>query len=155
MAEETIQRVHIDGGVVAGVDGSASSVRALQAADEEALRRGAELHVVRAWSIRTAPRPADLPQSVMPSMDQFQETVAEDTRQIVAAELGEQRAAHAQVHAVHAPPPQALLHISKGAELLVVGHRGRGGFAGLMLGSVAEQCVRHAACPVLVVRPSV
>lgn len=155
MADETIQQVHIDGGVVAGVDGSASSVRALHAAVEEALRRGATLHVVRAWSIRTAPRPADLPSSVIPSMDQFQETVAEDTRRLVAGELGEQRGAHAYIHAVHSPPPQALLHTSKGADLLVVGHRGRGGFAGLLLGSVAEQCVRHAACPVLVVRPAV
>ncbi|WP_370591303.1 universal stress protein [Saccharopolyspora montiporae] len=155
MADETIQQVQIDGGVVVGVDGSASSVRALQLADEEAQRRDALLHVVRAWSIRTAPRPTDCPPNTIPSMDAFHETVAADTRQVVAGQLAEQRAAAAHIHAVHSPPPQALLSASKGADLLVVGHRGRGGFAGLMLGSVAEQCVRHAACPVLVVRPSV
>ncbi len=69
--------------------------------------------------------------------------------------LGDHTDLAIQIHVVHSPSPQALLSASKGADMLVVGHRGRGGFAGLMLGSVAEQCVRHAACPVLVVRPNV
>lgn len=155
MSDHTIQRVEINGGVVTGVDGSASSKRALVAAAEEARRRGSVLHVVRAWSLRTAPRPADCPPNVVPSVDQFEETVRADTERIVAAKLGEHADLPVEYHIVHSPPPQALLSASKGADLLVVGHRGRGGFAGLMLGSVAEQCVRHAACPVLVVRPNV
>ncbi|MDA3630468.1 universal stress protein [Saccharopolyspora oryzae] len=155
MADQTIQRVEIDGGVVVGVDSSASSLRALVLAAEEARRRNAALHVVRAWSLRTAPRPADCPPSVMPSMDEFQETVRADTERLVDEKLGDHSDLRVEFHIVHSPSPQALLSASKGADLLVVGHRGRGGFAGLMLGSVAEQCVRHAACPVLVVRPNV
>ncbi|GAA0507235.1 hypothetical protein GCM10011581_41130 [Saccharopolyspora subtropica] len=155
MADQTIQRVEIDGGVVVGVDNSASSLRALVAAAEEAKLRNAILHVVRAWSIRTAPRPADCPPNAVPSMSQFHETVREDTERIVAAKLGDHPGLDVRIHVVHSPSPQALLSASKGADLLVVGHRGRGGFAGLMLGSVAEQCVRHASCSVLVVRPAV
>jgi nucleotide-binding universal stress UspA family protein len=153
--DQTIQQVEIDGGVVVGVDSSASSLRALLVAAEEARRRNAVLHVVRAWSLRTAPRPADCPPNVVPSLDEFQQSVTEDTERIVTNKLGEHPDLTVQLHVVHSPSPQALLSASRGADLLVVGHRGRGGFAGLMLGSVAEQCVRHAACPVLVVRPNV
>jgi nucleotide-binding universal stress UspA family protein len=53
---------------------------------------------------------------------------------------------------VHASPARSLVDLSSGALMLVVGSRGLGGFAGLVLGAVSEQCVRHAACPVLVVR---
>ncbi|MEV0088778.1 universal stress protein [Saccharopolyspora sp. NPDC050642] len=155
MPDQTIQQVEIDGGVVVGVDSSASSLRALIVAAEEARRRSVPLHVVRAWSFRTAPRPADCPPNVVPSMDEFQQSVQADTERIVVNKLGEHPDLPVHIHVVHSPSPQALLSASRGADLLVVGHRGRGGFAGLMLGSVAEQCVRHAACPVLVVRPSV
>lgn len=155
MADQTFQRVEINGGVVVGVDTSASSLRALLAAAEEAERRNAVLHVVRAWSMRTAPRPADCPPNAVPSMDAFQQEVEKETAKLVADKLGDPAKVTTEIHAVHSPSPQALLSASRGADLLVVGHRGRGGFAGLMLGSVAEQCVRHAACPVLVVRPSV
>lgn len=150
-----MQRVELEGGVAAGVDGSASSVRALAVAATEAQRRETTLHVVRAWSLRTAPRPAGMPQGAVPSMDEYRQAVLENTEQIVSQRLGSDPGFPVEIHLVHSPPPQALLSASRGADLLIVGHRGRGGFAGLMLGSVAEQCVRHAACPVLVVRPNI
>jgi nucleotide-binding universal stress UspA family protein len=148
-----MQRVEVDGGVAVGVDGSASSLRALALGAEEAVLRNAVLHVVRAWSIRTAPRPPDCPPNAVPSTEEYQQAVYEDTKRLVADQLGSDPPCPVQVHVAHSPSPQALLSASHGADLLVVGHRGRGGFAELMLGSVAEQCVRHAACPVLVVRP--
>lgn len=155
MAESTVQRVELDGGVAVGLDGSASSVRALDVAAREAELRGATLHVVRAWSIRTARRPAHCPPGAVPSMDEYQQAVTEATQELVNGKLGTSPAFAVELHVVHSPSPQALLSASRGADVLVVGHRGRGGFAGLLLGSVAEQCVRHAACPVLVVRPAV
>ncbi|TWF94681.1 universal stress protein [Saccharopolyspora dendranthemae] len=155
MPDQTFQRVEINGGVVVGVDTSASSLRALTVACEEAERRNAVLHVVRAWSMRTAPRPADCPPNAVPSTEAFQREVERETANLVASKVGDPPKVTAEIHVVHSPSPQSLLAASRGADLLVVGHRGRGGFAGLMLGSVAEQCVRHAACPVLVVRPQV
>jgi nucleotide-binding universal stress UspA family protein len=53
---------------------------------------------------------------------------------------------------VHRPGAQALLDAADGAALVVVGSRGRGGFAGLVLGSTSEQVSRHAPCAVVVVR---
>lgn len=155
MSERNVERVRVDGGVAVGVDASASAARAFVLAAEQARLRDTALHVLRAWSIRTAPRPDDCPNQVVPSVAQFEQAVRTDTEHIVA-EAGDV-AAHVQtrLHIVHSPAPQALLEASRGADVLVVGHRGRGGFAGLLLGSVAEQCVRHAACPVLVARPSV
>ena len=53
---------------------------------------------------------------------------------------------------VRGNPAQALLDAARGADLLVVGNRGHGGFAAALLGSVAQHCVYHAGCPVVVIR---
>ena len=54
---------------------------------------------------------------------------------------------------VHSHPVQALLDEAAGAELIVVGSRGRGGFTGMLLGSVSQAVLQHAGCPVAVVHP--
>lgn len=152
---EREREIGINGGVVVGVDGSASSLRALRVAVEEACRRGLPLHVVRAWTLRTAPRPPDCPAGSVASVTEYEQWLRKQTAELVTAHIGEQEDCEISVHVLHSPSPQGLIAASNGADLLVVGHRGRGGFAGLVLGSVADQVVRHARCSVLVVRPSV
>jgi nucleotide-binding universal stress UspA family protein len=146
---------NFDGGVLVGVDGSEPSTGALLLAAEEACLRKATLHVLRAWTVRSVPRPRDFPAGQVPSLEEYHGEVVRRTTELVNGELGNPAPCPVEVHAVHAAAAPALIEASRQADMLVVGHRGRGGFAGLLLGSVAEQCVRHAYCPVLVVRPNI
>lgn len=154
MAGDVAERAEIDGGVVVGDDGSECAALAVRWAAEEARLRKSVLHVVRAWSIASAPRPPSWKVGYAPSLQEYEEAVLADLRKDVAAHLGDGDFEDFQVehHAVHGPSAQALLATSAGADLVVVGSRGRGGFAGLVLGSVTEQVVRHAGCPVVVIR---
>ena len=71
---------------------------------------------------------------------------------VVEEVLGEHPAVAVQALAVSGPPARVLVEAAEEADLLVIGSRGRGGFAGVMLGSVSLHCVSHAPCPVVVVR---
>lgn len=140
-----------DGGVLVGDDGSSCAGAAVRAAAEEAVLRGVKLYVVRAWSITTAVRPDDVPHGIVPSVTEFgAATMAAERRRV--AELLEGSTADVEVHAIHSAPAKVLVEASGTADLLVVGTRGRGGFKSLILGSVAEQCLRYASSDVLVVR---
>ena len=149
------ERVRIDGGVLVGDDGSVRSRVAVVWAAQDATRRRVTLHVLRAWSMTSAPRPASWAPGYVPALSDWEGAVVEDLNKRCTHLLADTAGVAFQVHAVHAPAAQALIEASKGADLLVVGSRGRGGFAGLVLGSVAEQVVRHAHCPVTVVREQV
>ncbi len=146
-----VTELRLGGGVLVGDDGSACAAAAVRAAAEEAVLRGVGLHVVRAWTITTAVRPADVPHGIVPSTAEFEAATlaAERTR---VAELLPGSAAEVEVHAVHGAPAKVLIEAAESADLLVVGTRGRGGFKKLLLGSVAEQCLRYAPCSVMVVR---
>ncbi len=153
MGEEiSAERLGIDGGVVVGFDGSESSQEALRWAVREARQHGCPLHVIRAWSILTAPRPKNLELDVTPTLREYEAAVRVETEQLLAKVLGDEPGVPVRLHVVHAPAAQTLIEASRHADLLVVGSRGRGGFAGLLLGSVSEQCIRHARCPVTVIR---
>jgi nucleotide-binding universal stress UspA family protein len=68
-----------------------------------------------------------------------------------AAHLGESKPASVRIHAVNGFPAQELIEVSRDADLLVVGSRGVGGFARLLLGSISDHVMHHAHCPVVVV----
>lgn len=145
----TIAPVH--GGIMVAHDGSAPARLALRWAAALASRADYELHVVRAWQLMTAPRPANYRDGYMPPLPEWEAAVqASLVSDIGDADLD--LAIAPVAHVVYGSAAPRLIASAAKADLLVVGSRGLGGFAGLLLGSVADQCVRHAPCPVTVVR---
>jgi nucleotide-binding universal stress UspA family protein len=142
----------VGGGVVVGHDGSGCSSEALQWAAALAERASWPLHVVRSWRMTSAPRPPTWEPGYVPPMTDYEQAVLADLQADVRDALGSDRAAAVICHAVHMAPVKALIDAGRNADLLVVGSRGRGGFRGLLLGSVSDQVVHHSPCPVTVVR---
>ncbi len=140
----------IDGGILVGHDGSAASTQAVAWAAQHATRLGVPLQVLRAWSLTNAPRPASMEPGYVPPPEDFEAAVLAQLPQDIA-ELGLPAACEVRLHAVHGQSSAALLEAAAGAEIVVVGRRGAGGFRGLLSGSTADQVVRHAPCPVVVV----
>lgn len=136
--------------VVVGIDGSPSSLGALEWAARQAEMTGAVLEAVSSWEWPTAVgwAAAPVPEDYQP---------AEDAQRLLDEALGPVRAAHPGVEiratVVEGHPAPVLVEASRDADLLVVGSRGRGQFAGMLLGSVSEHCVGSAHCPVLVFHP--
>jgi nucleotide-binding universal stress UspA family protein len=143
------------GVIIVGVDHSKGAKEALRFAFEEAQLRQVPLRVVHAWQFGYIGAPS-----------------IEGSVPVLGAELDEHRsAAEAVLDAmVREAIPEAgdikierrvaegaaaavLVEESRGADLLVVGSRGHGGFTQLLLGSVSQQCAQHAECPVVIVRP--
>lgn len=143
-----------EGSIVVGHDGSTDSHRSLNAAFELAGKFGIPLVIVRAWSIDSVPSGVLVDHGIVASFADVSVKVGEFLR----TETLDTVAAHPSVE-VHyrttiGQPASVLLALATEAKMLVVGSRGLGGFTSLLLGSVSEQCVRHAPCPVLVVRPT-
>lgn len=144
--------------IVVGVDGSPGARAALEYALRDAARRDASVEVVAAyappeyWAPFYGVEPAI-------SAEDVRERVREDTAETVGAVTGQlaealPRMPPVTITASAGVAADALLHAAEGAELLVVGSRGHGGFSSMLLGSVSLQCVLHAPCPVTVVRPT-
>jgi nucleotide-binding universal stress UspA family protein len=133
--------------IVVGVDGSPSSLEALRWAADQAELTGAELHAVTSWHMPTT-------YGWIPAVADFDWAANARTtlEQAIKGVLEESRSAVVRRHVVEGPAPRVLLHAAADADLLVVGSRGHGEFAGMLLGSVAQHVVAHAPCPVLVVR---
>lgn len=139
------------GSIVVGVDGSEGSIRALNWAAAEAAAHGHTLRVVTAWSMPvTALSPGGLPAPFpIEELEGDARAVQEET--IAKAQIP---AGVAIDHVlVEGGPGAALLEASQDADLVVISSRGRGGFTGLLLGSVGQQVTGHAKCPVVVVPP--
>lgn len=137
--------------MVVGIDGSEQAQRALAWAVDEAARTNYDIEIVSSWY---------LPQydwaDVRPPPPDPRVEMAARTRALVEQAATEVSAALPNVAvsemAVEGNAASVLIEHSKDADLLVVGSRGNGGFKGLVLGSVSQQCVSHAQCPVVVVR---
>jgi nucleotide-binding universal stress UspA family protein len=136
--------------VLVGVDGSRGSRRALIWAAAEAADHGAELIVLQAWERTLLPM---IGSGSVPSADlEESEGTPDDLIRIIKEELGENPPVIAQPRVKQGRAAEVLIEESKGVDLLVVGTRGRGGFAGLLLGSVSQHVAAYAQCPVTVVR---
>jgi nucleotide-binding universal stress UspA family protein len=132
--------------IVVGVDVSPSSLAALRWALRQAELTGAAVEPVMAWQ-----GPTTLGWALDDEVD-FEAR----TRQMLGDAVAKETAGNGQVE-VHprvaeGNAARVLLDAARGAELLVVGSRGHGGFAGALLGSVSQHCVQHADCPVVVLR---
>ncbi|WP_328320949.1 universal stress protein [Kribbella sp. NBC_00382] len=137
--------------IVVGIDGSEPAQRGLEWAVAEASVRGARLVVVHAWQPSAAvmsPVGATLadPASLA---DSARSTLADSVASVDQTGLA---IAPEQV-LVQGPAAPALIDAARGSSLLVVGSRGRGGFTGLLLGSVSQQIAQHATVPVVIVPP--
>jgi nucleotide-binding universal stress UspA family protein len=143
-------RADVQGGVVVGHDGSEPAARATRWAARLAVLLDVPLHVVRAWSLTSAPRPKTAAPGYEPPITDFEQAVREQLEAHVAG-LDLPEACQVNCHVVHAAPARALLQAAERAELLVVAARGTGGFRGLMFGSTADQVTRHAPCAVTIV----
>lgn len=142
--------VVIDGGILVGHDGSAASGRAVAWAADLAVRLGHPLHVLRAWSLTTAPKPETMELGYVPPPEDFEKAVlAALAHDIDALDLPTE--CEVELHAARGQSSHRLLEAAQGADMLVVGARGAGGFRGLGFGSTADQVVRNSPVPVVVV----
>ncbi|MCK9901574.1 universal stress protein UspA [Parafrankia colletiae] len=137
------------GPVVVGVDGSAASVAALRVAASQARSRETSLRVVHSWLPVAPLYPGAYAGLDLPTLKNAARALLDDCVAQAQEENTDLRVERVLVEDAAAP---GLLRMSTDASLLVVGARGHGGFAELLLGSVSHQCVHHAGCPVAVVR---
>ena len=137
------------GTIVVGVDGSSGSREALRFAVEEARLRNAALRVVTAWHVSPMAYSGGFAVSVDPH--DFEESAKAVGKEALAALREETVGVVVERLAKEGQAAQVLLAEAQGADLLVVGSRGHGGFAGLLLGSVSQQVAHHASCPVVIV----
>ncbi|GAA1611890.1 universal stress protein [Leucobacter chromiireducens] len=142
--------VQPNAGVVVGIDGSEASQRAIAYAAEEASFRGVPLIAVYAWMPPLTP---GLEYLWSEELVESQRSAAEEAIAIGVAGLAERYPdLEVRREIVQSPPVAALVQVAQGAELLVVGSRGRGGISRLLLGSVSHGVLQALPCPVIVTR---
>ncbi|CAL9661349.1 Universal stress protein_MSMEI_3859 [Streptomyces sp. enrichment culture] len=142
------------GPILLGVDGSPAGAAAVRFAMEAAAARGARVVALHAWTNWNAPMPPphdpDEPYSNPPgSLAAAEERLLTEALAGIRERYPDVKVEH---RTVHGPTRPALIEASRSARLTVVGSRGRGGFGGLLLGSVSQAVLHHASSPVAVVR---
>jgi nucleotide-binding universal stress UspA family protein len=138
--------------IVVGVDGSAGSAEALRFALTEARLRKATLKAVTAWTLTYVAAPvgmmAPIDDALIPELRDNAKAVLDKA---VETALGDITDIPVETVVMEGSAAQVLVDAAQGADLLVVGTRGHGGFAGLLLGSVSQQAAHHAPCPIVIV----
>lgn len=138
--------------IVVGVDGSAGSRAALRWAAAEAGFRGSDVVVVTGYLPTYVPAAPDFgyvpldPTDLLAEVQKMQDEVVAETR------AGAPEGVTIEQHLVKGRAADAVIEAAQNADMVVVGSRGRGGFRGLLLGSVSQQIAHHAPCPVVIVR---
>jgi len=140
------------GPIVVGHDGSTFADTALRWALELAHRADMPVTVVRAWTMRTAPKPKTQEFGYVPPASDFADAVRERLEEATRDALAAFPDVEVTLRVERGQPANVVVEAAEGASLLVVGPRGLGGFKGLVLGSVSEHAVKTAPCPVVVVR---
>jgi nucleotide-binding universal stress UspA family protein len=140
-----------DGTILVGLDGSTASEQALGYAVQAAARAGATLRAVHAWDdlgvLHFPMAPAEAP-----PVNEIQAAAHRMLAEQLTSWLEKYPDIVVEGQVVHERPAAALIELGHQARMIVVGSRGRGGFARLLLGSVSQAVVRHATCPVVVCR---
>jgi nucleotide-binding universal stress UspA family protein len=151
----SVQENSIDSRIVVGVDGSDSSLSALRWAIRQAGLTGAAVDAVIAWQYSASLGGAGWVMTGIGDPDDFPEI----PRKVVTAAISDSLEPGSDVRVrplvVEGVAAQVLIDASAGADLLVLGSRGHGGFTEALLGSVSQHCVHHAQCPVVVIRGKV
>lgn len=140
----------IDGGIVVGHDGSSAAHEAMRWAVEEGRLRHQVVHVVRAWVLSGVIRDMGGIAAGVPSFDEAGSWVEAQLQESLAT--CQPQGVEVHMHVIHEASTDVILAAAATADLVVLGNRGRGGFAGAIIGTVAENVVRHAPCTVVVVR---
>ncbi|MEU4558884.1 universal stress protein [Actinoplanes sp. NPDC023936] len=146
------QKREEDHRIVVGVDDSAGSAQALRWALAHARLTGATVEAVTAWQVPPMYAytygwtPTGIDDAAV--VKYAEKTLAETVAQVRS---GEEHPVPVATHVLEGPAAQVLLDAAKGAQLMVLGSRGQGAFAGMLLGSVSQHCVQHATCPTVII----
>ena len=137
--------------IVVGVDSSDCSQQALDWATHEAASHGARLTAVTAWELPTVPMTAMYPVLPWGDVDVDPDRHVRWTQSMLEKLIADS-GVEADCTVAHGAPAKVLIDRSSDADVLVMGSRGHGGLAGMLLGSVSQHVAAHAKCPVVIVR---
>ena len=138
-------------GIIVGVDGSGHSQRALEWAMNEAAIRHAPLTVVVVHQLVVGYAGHGIPYTNEVELARQAGDEAKRETDEMLIKLGDKRPESVNVEVVSGIPAEALLNAAKDADMIVLGSRGAGGFAKLLMGSVSTQVTHHAHCPVVII----
>jgi nucleotide-binding universal stress UspA family protein len=146
------QEHHAGPRIVVGADGSPASISALRWAIRQAELTGAAVDAVIAWHYPVATGGYGWSPTGMATSFNFKENAEKVLAEAISTACGPGSSVPVRARVAEGNPARVLLDASDGADLLVVGSRGHGGFTQALLGSVSQHCVHYARCPVVVIR---